>query len=360
MQAVGVNGKAYGQGVGIYMPGDDSFQSDVTSDSMACNVIPVKAGDTVTGSWLHTLTSTGPDESADNKVIDSSHKGPVMAYMKKVADATQNPSAGPGDGWFKISELGLISSTEWGVDALISAGGVQNVTIPECIEDGQYLLRFEVIALHSASVEKDAQFYMECAQISVSGGSGAGTPETHAIPGIYSATDPGIKVNIYNNQGQPYPLSGTYAIPGKLAPWSSQRRPKVFTCGASTANNAQVTSSNVASSVAPSTSATSTIRSTAENAQTTSSKVASSIAPASTATSTTPATPAAPVVTSPPITPSLSHSSTFGSLAFPSISSNSTRPYGTLGTATGASTFVMRHRPSHTHHYWVSKTCNED
>ncbi|KAK3635431.1 hypothetical protein LTR56_014715 [Elasticomyces elasticus] len=209
MQAVGVNGKAYGQGVGIYMPGDDSFQSDVTSDSMACNgapvgyftssseVIPVKAGDTVTGSWLHTLTSTGPDDSADNKVIDSSHKGPVMAYMKKVSDATQNPSAGPGDGWFKISEAGLMSSTEWGVDALISAGGVQNVTIPECIEDGQYLLRFEVIALHSASVERDAQFY---------------------------ATDPGIKVNIYNNQGQPYPLSGTYAIPGKLSRWLSQRR----------------------------------------------------------------------------------------------------------------------------------------
>ncbi|KAK3617884.1 hypothetical protein LTR56_025016 [Elasticomyces elasticus] len=354
MQAVGVAGKAYSQGVGIYMPGDDSFQSDVTSDSMACNgapvtyftssseVIPVKAGDIVTGSWLHTLTSTGADDSADNKVIDSSHKGPVMAYMKKVADATQNPSAGPGDGWFKISEAGLISSTEWGVDALISAGGVQNVTIPDCIEDGQYLLRFEVIALHSASVEKDAQFYMECAQISVSGGSGAGTPETHAIPGIYSATDPGIKVNIYNNQGQPYPLSGTYAIPG----------PEVFTCGASTANNAQATSS----------------------------KVASSITPGSSATSTIPATPVAPVVASTSNAPSLSDSSPSVSMAFPSITSNTTRPYGSSGTATGestfpsitsnttrpygslgavtgASTFVTMHRPSHTHHYWEPKTC---
>jgi cellulase len=26
--------------------------------------------------------------------------------MKKVSDATKNPSAGPGDGWFKISEDG--------------------------------------------------------------------------------------------------------------------------------------------------------------------------------------------------------------------------------------------------------------
>ena len=36
-----------------------------------------------------------------------------MAYMKKVADATQNPSAGPGDGWFKIAEEGLISSSKF-------------------------------------------------------------------------------------------------------------------------------------------------------------------------------------------------------------------------------------------------------
>jgi cellulase len=27
-------------------------------------------------------------------------------WMKKVSDATQNPSSGPGDGWFKISEDG--------------------------------------------------------------------------------------------------------------------------------------------------------------------------------------------------------------------------------------------------------------
>ena len=172
MQSVGVNGKDYEQGYGIYMPSDNQFISDVTSDSMACNgspvsgfkssseVIPVKAGDTVTGNWLHTLTSTGADGSADNKVIDSSHKGPVMAYMKKVDDATQNPSAGPGDGWFKIAEAGLISPKQWAVDALIEAGGVQTITIPSCIEDGDYLLRFELLALHDGNKPNGAQFYV--------------------------------------------------------------------------------------------------------------------------------------------------------------------------------------------------------
>lgn len=83
-----------------------------------------------------------------------------MAFMKKVSDATQNPSAGLGDGWFKVSEAGLISSTKWGVDALRSAGGIQSVTIPSCIAPGDYLLRFEIIALHNAENSGGAQFYV--------------------------------------------------------------------------------------------------------------------------------------------------------------------------------------------------------
>jgi cellulase len=148
----------------------------VNADTLACNGPPatgfksssvkisVQAGSTVTGLWLHELGSTdaNPGSDTDNKVIASSHKGPVIAYMKKVADATQNPASGPGDGWFKISESGLISSSQWAVDALISAGGVQSVTIPTCIENGDYLLRFEIIALHSAYTYPGAQFYVRC------------------------------------------------------------------------------------------------------------------------------------------------------------------------------------------------------
>ncbi|KAK2764605.1 hypothetical protein FQN54_009300 [Arachnomyces sp. PD_36] len=211
------------QGQGIYMPSDDSPIQDVTSDSIACNgppvsgfasssnVIEIQAGSSVTGAWLHTLTSTGPDSTADNKVIDSSHKGPVSAWLKKVDDATQNPSAGPGDGWFKISE-DAYNNKQWGVDNLIAQDGVQSTSIPECIENGDYLLRFELLALHSAYDQGGAQFYMECAQIRVTGGSGTATPETVSLPGAYSASDPGITLMIYDNEGQPYPES--YTAPG--------------------------------------------------------------------------------------------------------------------------------------------------
>lgn len=205
VQAISVNGEEFAQGYGIYMPSDNAFIADVTSDSMACNgapisgftssseVISVKAGDKVTGHWLHTLTSTGPDGSSDNKVIDSSHHGPVLAYMKKVDDATENPKNGPGDGWFKVAETGYVGATnkwddwgQWGTDEVIDADGAHDVTIPECIEDGDYLLRFEMIALHEGD-RGQAQFYMECAQLSVSGG-GSASPDTYAIPGIYSVS----------------------------------------------------------------------------------------------------------------------------------------------------------------------------
>lgn len=77
-----------------------------------------------------------------------------MAYLKKVDDATNNPASGPGDGWFKISEVGYDNresppalsackplankvlcplSEVWGVDKLVGAeharvgyGGLSN------------------------------------------------------------------------------------------------------------------------------------------------------------------------------------------------------------------------------------------
>ena len=36
--------------------------------------------------------------------------------------------------------------------------------MPTCIAPGHYLMRVEIVALHSASIPGEAQFYMECAQ----------------------------------------------------------------------------------------------------------------------------------------------------------------------------------------------------
>jgi hypothetical protein len=103
--------------------------------------------------------------------------------------------------------------SKWGVDRLIANKGVQTVTIPKCIAPGQYLLRGELIALHSASQSMGAQFYMECAQINIVGGSADKTPATVSFPGAYKQNDVGIIYNLYSGQK-------TYTAPG----------PSVFSC----------------------------------------------------------------------------------------------------------------------------------
>lgn len=77
---------------------------------------------------------------------------------------------------------------------MISGGGWHYFTMPSCIAPGDYLLRVELIALHSAGSQGGAQFYMECAQIRVTGsGTKTGTNFV-SMPGPYSPTDPGVLV----------------------------------------------------------------------------------------------------------------------------------------------------------------------
>lgn len=118
--------------------------------------------------------------------MDAGHKGPVMAYLKKVADAKSD--SGVGGGWFKIQEEGL-SNGKWGTDTVINNKGNQVIRIPECIANGQYLLRAEMVALHGARSVGEAQLYMECAQLNITGGTGTGSPKTYSIPGIYKASE---------------------------------------------------------------------------------------------------------------------------------------------------------------------------
>ncbi|CAG9946820.1 unnamed protein product [Clonostachys rosea f. rosea IK726] len=197
-----VGGTNYGIGNGVRVPSYNGPIEDVTSDSLACNgppnpttptnlVINVNAGDTVTAVWRYMLSSTG---TAPNDIMDSTHKGPVSAYLKK--------------------EDGLDSSGEWATTKVINGQGLHKITIPKCIESGQYLLRAEMLALHSATGYPGAQFYQECAQINVIGGTGTGKPSTVSIPGAYKSTDPGVTINIY------WPPVTSYTIPG----------PRPFTC----------------------------------------------------------------------------------------------------------------------------------
>ena len=68
--------------------------------------------------------------------------------------------------------------------------------IPRCIEDGEYLLRIQSLAIHNPWPSGIPQFYISCAQISVAGGTGTASPQTALIPGAFKETDPGYTANV--------------------------------------------------------------------------------------------------------------------------------------------------------------------
>ncbi|KAJ6448690.1 glycoside hydrolase family 61 protein I [Mycena sanguinolenta] len=222
-QEMYVNGVDQGHLTGIRVPDYDGPITDVTSNDIICNgginpyhtpfpntTITVPAGAQVTTEWHHTLAGADPTDSQDP--VDPTHHGPVMTYLAKIPNAQQSDVTGLQ--WFKIYEDGLIAANQsWGVDRMVANKGKVTFTIPSCIAAGQYLLRHEMIA---ATSYPGAQFYMECAQIQITGG-GSTSPATVSFPGAYKGTDPGITVNIY------YPLLTNYTIPG----------PPVFSCSGS-------------------------------------------------------------------------------------------------------------------------------
>ncbi|KAJ2006193.1 hypothetical protein GGI04_001960 [Coemansia thaxteri] len=149
-------------------------------------------------------------DTANTRFIDPSHLGPCMVYMAPLS------SNGAGDAWFKIYEDGYDPATKtWCTQKLMKTDGKLNITLPTDIPSGPYLLRPEIIALHTADKPyagsdkgPGAEYYPSCAQIYLVSSSTTTTmPKGYAIPGIYKANDQGILINIYD------PVK-SYTIPG--------------------------------------------------------------------------------------------------------------------------------------------------
>ncbi|KAJ2807825.1 hypothetical protein H4R20_001120 [Coemansia guatemalensis] len=197
---------------------------DVNSQDLVCRTSDMSSANTDTrdvtaGSTVGVFFKA--DGSPEHVIFDRSHKGPCLVYMAPMA------SNGKGDVWFKIFEQGYDMATkQWCSEHVIDANGELDITLPADIADGEYLLRPEIIALHTAYDIGGAEFYANCVQIRVSGG-GSSKPAGVPIPGVYNADDPGIHFNIYEE------IKG-YPIPG----------PKVYVAGSSTDNGSSSDSSD--------------------------------------------------------------------------------------------------------------------
>jgi len=203
LQYLWVNGVDQGLNKGLRIPPNNNPVTDVNSNTLTCNVngdsgssvstITVASGATLTFEWHQHDQRTGEDP------ISAGHKGPVMVYIAK-APSTAASFNGQGAVWTKIYQSGLLSPStqQWATDVVNSSAGKHSVTLPKSLPAGQYLVRAEIIALHTASTYPGAQFYIGCAQINISSGGSANPPKV-SLPGAYKGSDPGITVNIYNN-----------------------------------------------------------------------------------------------------------------------------------------------------------------
>ncbi|EJD47911.1 hypothetical protein AURDEDRAFT_123123 [Auricularia subglabra TFB-10046 SS5] len=185
--------------------------TDPTSAAIVCGPKAAPSAPTVApvtaGSQMSFLYRAGTDST-----VWPHNVGPLMTYLYKCPSGTSADKCAPPPsgtpGWFKISELGRKSGGDWW-QADLKANKSVPVTLPAEVPSGDYLLRFEVLALQNAMSAGLAEFYVSCTQIRVSGtatqDAQAQGAQLVAFPGAYSPSDPGILVNVYDNAQYVFP-----------------------------------------------------------------------------------------------------------------------------------------------------------
>ncbi|KAI1481745.1 carbohydrate-binding module family 1 protein [Daldinia eschscholtzii] len=250
----------------------------------------VKAGDSISISW-----NTWPE----------SHKGPMIDYLAACNGPCESVDKESLE-FFKIDEVGLIDDSAqngfWGSDELIKNNNTWLVQIPSNIKPGNYVLRHETIALHSAGQANGAQAYPQCFNLEITG-DGTEVPAGVLGTKLYSAEDPGIVVNIYTT-GLTYTIPGPALIAGASAsvPQSSSAITATGTATVGNGAEAEPTNPPAATTTAaqssaarttavPSTQKTSTAAVSTPTTLATSTRVAAPTTPTTTAVATPTAAP---------------------------------------------------------------------
>ncbi|KFY29797.1 hypothetical protein V493_02244 [Pseudogymnoascus sp. VKM F-4281 (FW-2241)] len=215
---------------------------DVSSGNMTCNWdgkatasslhAPIRAGNNITAHWENFMPDVFPN-------VWPHSVGPILAYMAACPGDSCEDFDGSGDVWFKIGQVGLSPEAEdlrgpWTQGGLLQPGEGPTpgytVAIPRNLKPGKYLIRHEVIMLAS----RPPQFYIECAQLSITG-NGTASPSGDylaSFPGTYTDEDPGLAMSQWwmGPNGSPFqPEWNTteYPFPGPEV-WSGQMRTAIL------------------------------------------------------------------------------------------------------------------------------------
>ncbi|KAF7343859.1 hypothetical protein MSAN_01967200 [Mycena sanguinolenta] len=232
-------------------------QTDVTSTDIRC-YDSLESG---TASTVSVAAGSTVGFTVSGNPSNLYHAGVLNVYMAKAPTGTDVANwDGSGTVWFKVYQISAV--TDGGQTITFPSTGLSEIsfTIPPATPSGQYLIRTEHIAIHSASYYGGAQFYIGCAQVTVTNG-GTGTPgPLVAFPGAYTGNEPGILINIY------YPIPANYTQPGPPV-WSGGSSPVGTASTTATVTTPTITNSETITKSTTSSSGSSTGTTAAEYGQ---------------------------------------------------------------------------------------------
>jgi hypothetical protein len=167
---------------------------------------------------------------------DGSHHGPIVDYIASCKGDCSTVDKSTLE-FVKIAEAGLRSDATWATDRMMSNNNSWTITIPSTLAPGNYVLRHELIALHSADTLGGAQNFPQCINLQVTG-SGTDSPSGTLATSLYTPNDAGIYFNIYlPNPSLQYPIPGpalwTSGSSGTVKPAVADVQPATTTAVAS-------------------------------------------------------------------------------------------------------------------------------
>lgn len=222
------------------------------------------------------LNRTDPDRWA--VTWPDSHKGPIFDYLAPCNGNCESVDKTTLQ-FFKIDGLGYLNGSDpgtWATDVLIADASTWLVQIPADIAPGNYVLRHEIIALHSAGSADGAQNYPQCFNLAISG-TGTLSPSGTYGTALYQETDPGILYNLYTTV-EDYTMPGPTlysAFPSSVAQSSSVATvtsSAIVAGGSSSSATSAASSSSVKSTSATTTSGVASTTSSSVKSTTTTSK----------------------------------------------------------------------------------------
>ena len=144
------------------------------------------------------------------------HSGPILNHMAYCGpDSCTGVDATSLD-WFAIHHSGYDATNKiWPTDVLATTGATHTINLPTDLPGGAYLLRFELIAMHSVP----AQFYPWAAEVTLTsdGASGPSSEYLGKFPDMYSAAanNMALDFSLYTgNDLMSFVLPGVPVYPG--------------------------------------------------------------------------------------------------------------------------------------------------